>query len=198
MEDYEKKAQDFLSETGTTFKAVFKEYNFHFANEKDKRDIYTITLKRGSRSYSFEFGQSLNDSGFKILQNEQEIKYKWFDELTFNQDRDEVKLKNDILRKWNLTPIYFSNTKPKQFRKLNNLTLQGNSKLKLPKEPTAYDVLAGLTKNDPETLNDFCSNYGYDSDSRTAEKIYNAVVKEYDNLKMLFTDEEINKLKDIN
>lgn len=65
-------------------------------------------------------------------------------------------------------------------------------------EPTAYDVLACLTKYDPETFKDFCASYGYDEDSRKAEKIYNAVCEEWNNIKMLYTDEEINKLREIN
>jgi hypothetical protein len=200
MEDYEKQAQQFLKETGTTFAVAFKEYGFHFVNEKDKRDIYTITLKRGSRSYSFDFGQSLNNSGFKLLDTyNKEIKYTWFDELTFNEDRDEVKLKHDLKKNLGQLPFYSGNITAIKNRKLNpSILISGNLKIKLPKEPNAYDVLAGLTKYDPETLKDFCDSYGYDKDSRTAEKIYLAVVKEYENLKMLFSDEELIKLQDIN
>lgn len=63
--------------------------------------------------------------------------------------------------------------------------------------PTAYDVLAGLTKYDPETLEDFCVNYGYDEDSKTAEKIYFAVQKEYSNVLRLFGDvmEELQEIQ---
>jgi hypothetical protein len=55
-------------------------------------------------------------------------------------------------------------------------------------EPTMYDVLTCLTKYDPETFEDFCSEFGYDEDSRKAEKIYNAVVREYKNVERLFGD----------
>jgi hypothetical protein len=56
------------------------------------------------------------------------------------------------------------------------------------KTPTMYDVLASLTKNDPGTFEQFCANYGYDTDSCTAERIYDARLKEYDNVKRLFGD----------
>lgn len=56
------------------------------------------------------------------------------------------------------------------------------------KEPNLYDVLACLTKYDPYSFEDFCSEYGYDSDSRKAEKIYNAVCKEYEAVERLFGD----------
>lgn len=64
-------------------------------------------------------------------------------------------------------------------------------------EPTMYDVLACLTKHDPETFEDFCANYGYDNDSRTAEKTYKAVLKEWKNLNRLFTSDELNLLTNI-
>lgn len=61
-------------------------------------------------------------------------------------------------------------------------------------EPTLYDVLACLTKYDPETFEDFCANYGYDEDSRKAEKTYKAVLKEFNNMNRLFTSEELELL----
>ena len=67
-----------------------------------------------------------------------------------------------------------------------------------PVAPTAYDVLSCLTKSDPCTFEDFCSTYGYDEDSRKAEKIYNAVLDEWRNVCALFTDEEIEQLQEIN
>ena len=47
-----------------SFKAEFLRNDFHFVGDKDKRDIYKITLSRGNRKYSFEFGQSIAKSGF--------------------------------------------------------------------------------------------------------------------------------------
>jgi len=63
--------------------------------------------------------------------------------------------------------------------------------------PTEYDVLTCLTKYDPETFEDFCSEFGYDEDSRKAEKIYKAVVNEYNNVAMLWNDSEIELLSEI-
>ena len=41
------------------FKADFLENGLYFQGDKDKRDIYNITLKRGQRKYTFKFGQSI-------------------------------------------------------------------------------------------------------------------------------------------
>lgn len=61
-------------------------------------------------------------------------------------------------------------------------------------EPTLYSVLACLTKYNPETFEYFCANYGYDNDSRTAERVYKAVCKEWKSMQRLFTTEELDLL----
>lgn len=63
--------------------------------------------------------------------------------------------------------------------------------------PTAYDVLVCLTKYDPGTLEDFCSEYGYDTDSIKANKSYIAVIREYKQLERIFTPEQMEKLQEI-
>jgi len=55
-------------------------------------------------------------------------------------------------------------------------------------DPTMYDILTCLTKYDPESFDNFCSEYGYDTDSRKAEKTYKAVCKEFEAVDRLFGD----------
>ena len=83
----------------------------------------------------------------------------------------------------------------------------GYDKVKNLKELTEtriYYLLYGIINSfamDRTTETDnfkfFCDNFGYDEDSRKAEKIYKAVLEEYKNVKMLWTDEEIKKLAEI-
>lgn len=61
---------------------------------------------------------------------------------------------------------------------------------------TAYDVLACLQNYDPGTFSDFCSEMGYDTDSKKAEKTYFAVQDEYKNINNLFSD-VMDKLAEI-
>ena len=63
-------------------------------------------------------------------------------------------------------------------------------------KPTAYDILACVQKNDPGTFEDFCSDFGYDEDSRKAEKIYFAVQKEWTGIERIFGD-VIKELQEI-
>lgn len=64
-------------------------------------------------------------------------------------------------------------------------------------KPSAYDVLACLTKYDPGTFENFCADYGYDTDSRKAEKVYFAVQNEYAALRRIFTPEQLGQLQEI-
>lgn len=79
--------------------------------------------------------------------------------------------------------------------------VQANKELAAKKKaavPSVYDVLACLQKCDPGTFENFCSNYGYDEDSRTAIRVYLAVQNEYTQLTRLFTPEQMEELAEIN
>ena len=158
--EYDEQAEKFLKETGTEFKAEFLKYDKHFEDDKEPRDIYIITLKRGNREYKFNFGQSLYASQKWIL---------WLDEKrTTNSDIEAKKY-------------------PAGKRQLN----------KDFKEPSAYDVLTCLQKSEPDDFKNFCADFGYNDDSIKAEKIYKAVCEEFKNLKMLYSDAELEQLQEI-
>lgn len=63
--------------------------------------------------------------------------------------------------------------------------------------PTMYDVLACVQKYDVGSFEDFCGEFGYDTDSRRAERTYKAVCKEYAAVERLFGD-VMDKLQEIN
>ena len=67
-----------------------------------------------------------------------------------------------------------------------------------PKAPTEYSILACLTKYEVDTFDYFCSEFGYDTDSRKAKKIYKAVKKEWMNICSIWSSEEIEDLQEIN
>jgi hypothetical protein len=129
--EYNQQAIAFLTATGTTYKATYKDHNFYFDEDKETRDIYRITLKNKKHRFSFTFGQSIVNSNY------------------------------------------------------------GNT------PPSEYDVLAGLQKYEVGTFDDFCGNFGYDTDSRKAYKTYKAVMREWKNVEKLFTAEELEQLQEI-
>lgn len=61
-------------------------------------------------------------------------------------------------------------------------------------KPTAYDVLACLDVLYSDTFDDFCSDFGYDTDSIKAEKIYKSMQEQDRALRKLFTMDEIDLL----
>jgi len=64
-------------------------------------------------------------------------------------------------------------------------------------EPTAYDILCCLQKYDTGDFQNFCGDFGYDRDSRRAEKTYNAVRKEYEALAKMYSEEELSLMAEI-
>jgi hypothetical protein len=62
MDEYTKQAKDFCQETGTIIEINFSHYGKHFIDDKEKRDIYNITIKRNNKSYSFKYGDSINNT----------------------------------------------------------------------------------------------------------------------------------------
>ena len=131
MNKYNKQALGFLRATKTTIRSKFLKYDYHFEDDKDKRDIYLITISRGNKSFSFNFGQSLVNSGSGEI------------------------------------------------------------------SPDSYDILSCLQKYEVDDLQEFCNEFGYDTDSIKANKIYKAVAKEWDNVQKIWTDAEINQLQEI-
>lgn len=64
--------------------------------------------------------------------------------------------------------------------------------------PDSYDVLSCLQKYDVGSFEDFCSEFGYDTDSRRAEKTYRAVVKEWKKVSAFFSPYELEAIQEIN
>lgn len=74
----------------------------------------------------------------------------------------------------------------------------GQSLYKGANEPTNYDILSCLRNYEVGTFENFCSEFDYSEDYITAEKIYKAVCKEYNNVCKIWSNEEIKELQEIN
>lgn len=173
MTTYEQQAKEFLEATGSTFTFKFLRNGKHFEDDKEDRDIYEITLQRGQRKYTFNFGQSINDSGFYYTKGKKQIPI----------DRKELN-----------TPHLGNVIKRKDYDFLNN---SKSDIIHYPKAPNAYDVLSCLQKYEVGTFEDFCGEFGYNTDSRKAEKTYNAVKDEWQNVAMLWNESELEQLREI-
>ena len=155
----------------------FKAFGKHFEYDKHERFIFKITLKRGQRQFSFDFGDSLKDA-----------------ETSFRKiiERNSVYFMTGWAKHFQYPPRVLADEDA--VKELKRLLSKNLDKIE---NPTAYDVLTCLTKNDPGTFKDFCEEFGYDEDSRNAERVYKAVCDEWQNVKTIWTDSEIENLQEI-
>jgi hypothetical protein len=169
MNEYIKQAINFLKKTHTEIKIEYVGLAVNKEwKEKEKRCLYEITLTSPRGAMTFDFWDSIRNTEIKTMTLE-----------AYAEKRYHV--------------VFPSLTQAEK--------MQANRELAVKKKaasPSAYDILACLTKYDPGTFEDFCSDYGYNEDSRTAERIYFAVQKEYNQLARLFTPEQMEELLEIN
>lgn len=130
VNEYNQQAAEFMKATKTRITVRFYYHAKYFIDDKEERDIYTITLRTPASSYTFKFGQSLT-----------------------NTDQ--------------ATP------------------------------PRPYDIFTCFIKYDTGTFKNFCSEFGYDTDSRTAERTYKAVCREYKALCRCYTAEQLELMQAI-
>jgi hypothetical protein len=129
MSTYTAQANKFAQKHGVKLSFIGEpQYKKHFADDKTSRYVFRCRLTRARKSYTFDFGQSIQAGA---------------------------------------------------------------------EEPTMYDILTCLQKYDCGTFADFCGEFGYDEDSRNAERIYKAVCKEFTAVERLFSDviEELQEIQ---
>lgn len=170
---YEDACNLVANEFGIKIDVKFKINGKHFSCDKENRDIYEITLSKGKRAYTFDFGQSLHCSGQYIVKKS---------------------LQNKVWVSYNTNgKIYFT---LEEFKKIPSFIVGNGDIIKNPKfkEPNLYDILTCLQKYDIGTFEDFCSEFGYNEDSKSAEETYNSVVEEFEVMQRFFSDEELEIL----
>lgn len=180
MDEYEKQAADFIGKTGIKIEKVYAGHGRHFEDDDQVRAIFEITVSRGGNSFSFAFGQSIMDS---------------------------YQIKSDlsaVCKNGRPRPLQQSDLSLKGFteatRSGDGLMQPGVQLLPAKTPPSDYSILSCLSSesNCPGTFeDDFCQNYGYDPDSRKAEKVYFACQKQFKKIIGLFTEKELEDLQEI-
>lgn len=177
MTDYQKQAQDFLNKTQTTIKKEFDRYGKHFDNDKYERNIWTITMSNKYHTYTFKYGDSIINSSI--------------DWTKYNLPAHQVK----ILQAKGI--VNYDTLLKSKFEFENWYRIKAIAKNYTPVEPDDYSILACLTQLYSTDFADFCSDYGYDTDSMRAKKIFDACVIEDSNLRKLFDRSELEELAEI-
>lgn len=177
MTDYQKQAQDFLVKTGTTIKKEFDHYGKHFIDDKSERNVWTITISNKYHTYSFKFGDSVTNSSIDWT------KYDLPDYQVKILKAKGIKNYDDLLK---------SKVEVENWYKIMNI-----AKNHKPVEPDDYSILACLNPLYSTDFEDFCSYYGYDTDSIKAKKVFDACMVEDQNLRKLFDRSELEELVEI-
>lgn len=166
--EYTKQAEKFLQDAGATMKIDFQGRAINTMwKEKQLRNLYAVTITTPRGSYTFNFWDSFHNTEITLM--------------------NEAKYARECLRRNWKYMTYFEQCKVRT-------ELARKQK---EARPNCYDVLACLTKYDPGTFEDFCAEYGYDEDSRTAERVYIAVQNEFANLKRIFYPEQLEAMQEI-
>lgn len=167
--EYTKRADDFLTRANATCSIrLIGQMINQDWKEKELRNAYDVTIKTPQGEMNLTFWDSAHNT---------EI---------YNMTLSEYAKKRFKCQYEYLTYSYKN---------------KASRELKIKKSeavPTTYDILACLQKYDVGTFEEFCSEFGYDEDSKTADKIYIAVIKEYKQLERIFTTQQIDELREIN
>lgn len=182
MDDYNKQAKEFCEKNGVKIEAKFVAYDKHFSEDKEKRDIYEITITRNElRPWTFRFGQSIAMS--QIAEKRKDV-IRYYEGINHTVVGN-LKQNLSRMKKCKQTSQYC-------YRKysidIERLVESG--------APTEYDILACITKSDPGLFEDFCSDYGYDDDSIRAKRTYEGVREEWVRCERMFSDvmEELQEI----
>lgn len=168
MDEYLKQAKDFLDGADAKCEIIYGGIARNENwKEKEKRNWYGVTITTPRGKMTFTFWDSIYDTEISAMTFEEYAKKKLKCKVEDMSYGEKVKAKNDLTR------------------------------LKAKAVPNEYDVLVCLQKYDVGTFEDFCLDFGYDEDSRTAERIYIAVIKEYKDLTRIFTEEQMEELRKI-
>lgn len=184
MDEYEKKAADFLKATNSTIKIEIptpEETKKPLWYEKGDAEMqhYRVTLNSARGSWTFDFWDSI--SAREAVDALDYLKKAQFGDYSQERYKSERILHDKLGRNINAYQAR------KQYGELRD-------RLK----PSQYAILSCLDLLYSDSFEEFCNEFGYDTDSRKAEKTYNAMLEQDRNLRRLFTLEELEKLEDIN
>lgn len=169
MTDYQAQAKQFLADCNATMEINFigKEIPSQWLGETKPHNKYQFTIKTPKGKYTSYFWDSLHNTEVSEVS-----------ERTYAQQK--YKASYDCLR---------SHEKAKARAEL--------AKLKANAIPTEYDILAAVEKYGYDSFSDFCDELGYSTDSISARETFLACGEEYARLRRIFTEEQMEMLREI-
>ena len=169
MNEYLAQAKQFLTDCNATMEIKFvgKEIPAHWKDETKPHNKYQFTITTPKGSYTSYFWDSL-----------------------YNTELSEMNIQRYAEKKYKIHWYDVSAfEKGKAIRELDALKAEAI--------PNEYDVLACLEKYSYDSFSDFCAEFGYSTDSIAAREIFLACGEEYAGLSRIFTEEQMEKMREI-
>lgn len=192
---YAEQGAFFLETTGTTIEVVeaVPQTAPHWGKSKEHGIKYSVTLKNTRGTYTFEFWGSITDKEKLQLAKEAKVggiySAKYFALMDWCKSRASATVPNEIRSK-NARGISTEYTGRVW---LNNT----EDTVKILIAPKAYDILACLRPMSAHSFEEFCSEFGYDEDSRTTERTYQACLAQDNAMRRMFTHAELEAIQEI-
>jgi hypothetical protein len=175
--EYDLQAEKFVKDTNIEIVKTYTGHRFYFDGDKERRACFHITVKRGNQSFSYDFGQSIMESYLV----ETEFGFTHRKPRPINQSDLRLKAVNQLLRG--------EKSCDSRIRLYEN---------KVP--PSDYSLLSCMSMDSyqSDSFEDWCDNFGYDTDSRKALDTFLKCQKISSDINRFFTDTELEQLQEIN
>lgn len=169
MNEYLSQAKQFLTDCNATMEInlVGKEVPAHWQGETKPHNKYQFTITTPKGKYTSYFWDSL-----------------------YNTEVSEMTADNLACKK---RGIHYDGLTMYERAKI----LKELKSLKAKAKPTEYDILACVEKHSYDSFSDFCAEFGCSTDSISARETFLACGEEYAGLRRIFTEEQMEKLREI-
>lgn len=169
MTEYLAQAKQFLTDCNATMEInlVGKEVPTHWQGETKPHNKYRFTIATPKGKYTSYFWDSLYNT---------EVSEMTADNLACKRHR----IHYDGLTMYERAQI-----------------LKELKSLKAKAKPTEYNILACVEKYGYDSFSDFCAEFGCSTDSISARETFLACGEEYAGLRRIFTEEQMEKLREI-
>lgn len=172
MTDYKQQALDFLKTCNATMEIEFLHVDINQNwNDNTKRNKYRFTITTPKGKMTGNFWDSVINTQITLMTPE-DYSMKHYGQ-------------------------YYDGLMPHVKTRIRRILKEAKVKC----TPTPYDILACLQKYDPGTMHEFFDEFCYEvnsvDDMFSFMNTYNAVVKEYRDLCRIFTEEQMEILREI-
>lgn len=180
--NYHGQAQAFLAGTGALIEGRFigMESGHFGPGDTENRDVWEIRISRNGRAYTFKYGKSIKDTEDRL-------------DSIMGASRD--RMGSAVRRNPDLIKGSMSGARIKKREEVARawVTLETIEAMSAW-APKAYDILSSVEKYEPtKDIDEFASEFGIEKPSE-AVRIHKAVMEQYQEMRALFDNDELETM----